>query len=205
MKSKNNINIDKIFPDVKVQGVLEQYTRAIRFYNLSKRCKKQSTVFLNLIAAIYPSRAIVEIMLESAFNQELKIFQNSDPKRSRKDFEDKLVQILPFYYLIEKIRIHDFHRFGCLPPDQKYKQLFYGGPVKLVANKGMVVMTITPKGPLTIKTGNSSIKEQRTLCTVDGHFFDEESGKYFLLNEILEKYLSAVPEAIAYFENIKRK
>ncbi|HCK99056.1 MAG TPA: hypothetical protein DHW42_02980 [Candidatus Marinimicrobia bacterium] len=111
MKSSNKTKSDKIFPDVKIQGILEQYKRAIRFYCLAQRCKKQSTKFFNLIAAIYPSRAIVEIMLESALNQELKIFQNSDPKKSRKDFEEKLVQKLPYYYLIEKIRIHDFHRF----------------------------------------------------------------------------------------------
>lgn len=201
----DKIKYDDFFQDVKVLGVREQYRRALRFYRLAQRCKKPSSKYINLIAAIYPARAIIEIMLESAKNQELKTFKNNDPNQSRKIFEEILIQKIPYYYLVEKIRIHDFHRFGCLPPYPKYINTFLGGPVKMTANKGMVIMTISPSGPKTIKTGNSSIKEQRTLCTVDGHFYDEESGKYFLLNEILEKYLSAVPEAIAFFENIKRK
>jgi len=186
--------------DTKVKGVLEQYKRALRLYHLAQRCKKQSTKFFNLIAAIYPSRAIAEIMLEAAEKQELKKLLNKDIKKSRKEFEKQLVQRLPYYYLIEKIRIHDFHRFGCLPPDPKHKKTFFGGPVKLTVIKGTMAMTITSKGPQFTKTGNSSIKEQRTLCTFDGHFYDEESEKFLLLSEILEKYLSAVPEAIAYFE-----
>lgn len=178
----------------RMQGINEQYKRARRFLNLARRCKKQSYIFANLIAAVYPARAIVELMLDAADRKELKV--------NRAEIEEKLAAELPYYYLLEKIRIHDFHRFGCLPPNKMRKTVFIGGPIKLVVNKGIAAMTIRQKGPQIILTGNSSAKLQRPLYTTDGQFYDEETGKYLTLEEILVKYLSAVPKVIDYFKTL---
>lgn len=184
----------------RMRGINEQYYRARRFLQLARLCKKQESKFRYLIAAVYPARAIAELMLVSAEEQELRDFKN---KERRNDFEQWLEPKLPYYSLLEKIRIHDFHRFGCIPPDSTHHELFVGGPIKLVAKKGIAAMVMTPKGPKYTKTGNSSIKLKRPLCTDDGFFFDEHSEQYLSLEEILQEYLNAIPQVIADFESLR--
>lgn len=186
----------------RIQGIREQYYRVQRFLRLAHRCKKPRSRFTNLIAAVYPARAIVELMLEAAEKQELRPFLNKDATKSRKDFEEMLAPTLPHYYLIEKIRIHDFHRFGCIPPNPKQRAVFFGGPIKLIAKKGTVVLRSTSKGPEIVLTGNSDVKEQRSLYMDDGRFFEEESKRLLSLEEILGDFLGAVPRAIAEFERL---
>lgn len=106
---------------------------------------------------------------------------------------------MPYYYLLEKIRIHDFHRFGCLPPSLKYKTQFIGGLIKFKAKKGIAAMIFTHKGPIQTVTGNSSIKEQRTLYTNNGLYYDEGNKRYVCLEKILVDYLDAVPNVITEF------
>jgi len=186
----------------RMQGIYEQHRRARRFVQLARRCNDSIARFSNLIAAVYPSRAIVELMLEAAEKQELKSFQNKDAKRSRSDFEKVLAPMLPHYYLLEKIRIHDFHRFGCIPPNPECHRIFAGGPVKLKVSKGIAVLRLTPKGIKYTLTGNSGKEEQRSLFMLDGCFFEEESGKMLSLDEILDNFLGVVPSAIKYFESL---
>ena len=185
-----------------LQGICEQFYRARRFLQLAHRCKRARSRFTNLIATVYFARAIVELMLEAAEKQELRPFHNKDAKESRKKFEEKLAPTLPHYYLIEKIRIHDFHRFGCIPPSSKRREAFFGGPIKLIAKGGIAALRITPKGPETVLTGNSHAKEQRPLYMNDGRFFEEESKKLLSLEEILGDFLDAVPSAIAEFKQL---
>jgi hypothetical protein len=196
--------IDDRFPfaSPRLQGIHEQHRRARRFVQLARRCKDNTTRFSNLIAAVYPTRAIVELMLEAAEKQELKSFQKKDAQKSRNDFEKVLAPKLPHYNLLEKIRIHDFHRFGCIPPNPECHRIFAGGPIKLIASKGTATIVVKPKGPKHIRTGNSNIEEQRPLYMRDGCFFKEESGKMLSLDEILDDFLRAVPSVIKYFESL---
>jgi hypothetical protein len=196
--------IDNRFPfaSPRLQGIYEQHRRARRFVQLAFRCKDPKVRFSNLIAAVYPARAIVELMLEAVEKQELKSFQNKNAQKSRSDFEKVLAPKLPHYYLLEKIRIHDFHRFGCIPPNLEYYYTFYGGPIKLIASKGTAAIVVKPKGPKHILTGNSKIEEQRPLYMRDGYFFEEESEKWLSLDEILGNFLRAVPGVIKYFESL---
>ncbi len=166
----------------RTKGMWEQYARVRHFLKLARRCKKPETRFRHLIAAIYPARAITELILHSAVSQELTAFKNKNIQQSRKDCETKLAPRLPHYYLIEKIRIHDFHRFGCLPPSRETKSVFYGGPMKLTASKRV-----------------AAVKGQRSLCSSDGRFFDDETGKYTELDILLKKYLDGVSKVLANF------
>ncbi|MCJ7520822.1 MAG: hypothetical protein MUP21_01145 [Dehalococcoidia bacterium] len=198
---KRNVNYQSgISP--RMTGIYEQHYRAYRFLQLSHLCKKQESKFRYLIAAVYPARAIAELMLESAEKQELQKFKNKDIKKSRMDFEQVLETKLPYYSLLEKIRIHDFHRFGCIPPDPANFKTFIGGPIKLAANKGVAAMVITHKRLKYIQTGNSSIQKQRPLYNENGFFFDEKSEQYISLDEILREYLHAIPKVIAEFKSL---
>ncbi len=180
----------------------EHYDRARWFLKLATQCGNPSGRFRLLIASVYSARAIVEIMLNAAKIQDLVGFENKDGSKSYKEFEKTLVPRLPYYSLIEKIRIHDFHRFGLIPPNPNRKEVFQGGPVKLIARKGAAVMTLSPTGPQTTVTGASQIKEQRPLCMADGRFFDDDRGKYLLPEDILEAFLNTVPDVIDDFERL---
>ncbi len=195
---------DKRFSPItpRIRGIHEQHHRARRFLQRAHRCKKARSRFTNLIAAVYFARAIVELMLEAAEKQELRLFRNKDAQDSRRKFEERLAPALPHYYLIEKIRIHDFHRFGCIPPSPKHRVAFFGGPTKLIAKGGIAALRITTKGPEIMLTGNSHTKEQRPLYMDDGRFFEEESKKLLSLEEILGDFLGAVPNAIAEFKHL---
>lgn len=190
------------FPSPRIRGVREQHYRAQWFVQNALASQDMTVRFRLLIIAVYPARAIVELMLEAAERQELKRFRNNDAKQSRRDFEETLVQALLHYHLIEKIRIHDFHRFGCIPPDPKYRQMFYGGPIRLTASRGAAVLAVPPEGPKVTLTGDSRVKEQRPLCADDGRFFDDGSGEYLALETILVEYLNTVPAVITEFEQL---
>ena len=192
--------IDNRFMSPRMQGIYEHYRRARHFVQLAHRCKNPVSKFTNLITAVYPARAIVELMLEAAEKQELVAFKNKDNKLNRNELEEIISLKSPYYYLLEKIRIHDFHRFGCLPPSLEYETGFIGGPIKLKAKKGIAAMVVTPEGPKQTVTGNSSIKEQRTLYTNNGLYYDEDNKKYVSLEEILVDYLDEVPKVITEFK-----
>ncbi|MCF7635965.1 MAG: hypothetical protein LLF82_001459 [Dehalococcoides mccartyi] len=183
----------------RLLGIHEQYYRAKRLLQLARRSKKPATQFTNLIAAVYPARSTVELMLEAAEKQELKSLKNKDVKESRKNLEKIIIQNIPFYFLLEKIRIHDFHRFGCLPPSKNHR-VFYGGPAKLIAQQGVAGISLTQNGLKITETGNSAIEGQRPLYQRQDKFFDEESGEFVSLQKVLNDYLEVIPKVIAEFE-----
>jgi hypothetical protein len=86
-----------------------------------------------MVAAIYSCRAFSELLLEAADHRELRV---EDRYLTRQDVEADLMSRLPFYFLVERIRIHDFHRFGISPPNPQVNQVFIGGPITLKTQHG---------------------------------------------------------------------
>ena len=139
-------------------------------------------------------------MLEAAEKQEVKRISDPGQEISRATIEEQICRKLPFYDLIERVRIHDFHRFGILPPDPGVRQVMIGGPIKLTAKKGAAAVFPTARGLVTRTTGASEVKQQRPLVTQDGAFFDEQSSKYVDLEKLLEAFLREAPDIISEFE-----
>ena len=110
-----------------------------------------------------------------------------------------LTATLPRYRLIEKIRIHDFHRFGIVP---QAGLMFQGGPVKLKVRAGRAVYSIPSTGPQSVTTGDAKVEEQRPLLQRGYFIFDDEAGEYVSLIQALGDYLSGVPKAVAEFEKL---
>ncbi len=106
---------NKEYEGPRMKGIYEQYNRSCHFFRLAQRCKRPESKFRNLIAAIYPARAIVELMLEAAAMKEIDAFQEENDDDNKEALRRILEPKLPHYQLVYKIRIHDFHRFGCLP------------------------------------------------------------------------------------------
>lgn len=183
--------------DLRTLGMKEQYVRARHFVAIAKRCKNDISRFRNLIAAVYPACAIAELMFECA--------DKDVAPESRDQINARLEKNIPYFLLVEKIRIHDFHRFGCLLPSRNYQVLTVGGAIKLKASKGHVHVQVTRQGLKIVTSGNSKAESQRPLLAHDGKFFDEVTGQYVALEEALRGYLDAISKEIhSILQNMAR-
>ena len=178
--------------DTRVLGVQEHYERIQTFLKLACKSEDPIVIFRLQVAGIYFARGIIELIFEVADKEQLSF--------SRNQLKETLPEKLRWYNLIEKIRIHDFHRFGLIPPNPNMKRLFCGGTIKLNAIKGKAGYSIQPTGPKKEVTGDSHINEQRPLISDDGRFYDDETNRYVSIEQILKDFLCDVPAVINEFK-----
>ena len=186
----------------RVHGIREHLERAQFFVELARQQKDAKSNYRLMLAAVYSCRAIADLMLEAAEKQEVRELNDPDPKKNRTALQDRISGKLPFYTLLEIVRIHDFHRFGILPPDPAIRQVMLGGPMKLIAQKGAAAVSVTPQGVEVQTTGGSQVKQQRPLLNQDGAFFDEQSSEYVSLDNVLQAFLREAPDVISEFEEL---
>ncbi len=187
---------------LRLRGVREHLERAAFFFQLSKAEEDSVAAYRLLLAAIYSCRAMTELMLEAAEKQEVRSLADPNPKANRDALEKMIAPEVPYYELIERIRIHDFHRFGLLAPDPNRRELMFGGPIKLSASKGGAVVALARDGPQVMTTGGSVVQMQRPLLVDDGTFFDENSSAYVDLNEVLRAFLEKGNHVIGKFQQL---
>ncbi|MDI6450190.1 hypothetical protein [Anaerobaca lacustris] len=178
--------------DPRLAGLWEHYKRVVFFHTLTETCPDVTPKFRLPLAGVYSAQAVAQLMYETADKQQLS--------QTREELKTYLQQHIRWYDLIERIRIHDFHRVGIVPPDPQLKTMTLAGPVKLRARKEVAVYQVPSEGPRKLTTGNSSIKEQRPLLAVDGRFFDENTRQYVPLSQILSDFLTDGSEVITHFE-----
>ena len=171
----------------RLDGIEEHHQRARMFLDEARASSDKKDRFRRLMASIYFARAIVELMLEAATRGQLRL--------KRDEVERELERKLRHYHLVEKIRIHDFHRFGVIERDG----VFLGGPMKLRPRKGTAAIRLTPHGRVLSVTGDSRIDEQRPLEMAGDQVFDGTSRRYLPLDQVLDEYLQEVPAAIRRF------
>ena len=176
--------------DLRLTGIREQFERAKLFLREARASTDSLDRFRRLMACLYFSRAIVELMLQAAEMEVVKI--------GRQDLEKWLVEALPRYHLVEALRIHDFHRFGLL----QRPGMFMAGPVKFRARSGAAALYMTNDGPRRLETGDSRVIEQRALHFLDGRVCDENAQTYVSFETVLDDYLKGVPRAIEEFRSL---
>jgi hypothetical protein len=169
--------------------------RAQFLLDLALKQRDEGASFRLMLYAVYSCRGMFELMFEAADKQEVKGL-------TRDALETQISPTVLFYALIERIRIHDFHRFRIVPPNPKLSQLMVGGPIKLRAQKGSAVVTVSSGGASTKTTGGSHVSLQRPLLCQDGNFFDEESGKYVTLDQVLSAFLAKTSDVVVTFEKL---
>jgi len=171
------------------------------FFNGGARAPDKVAGFRLLLASVYSCRAIAELMLEE-----------TDPLRDeltvdREGLTNLLVAKLPHFKLIERIRIHDFHRYGLTPPnpDATTKTMMFRGPVTLTVGgngPGTAFFTIGRNGPEAFVKGCAKVKQRRPLLDVNGAFYDESTNRLIPLRTIIREYLMAVPAMIEEFNTL---
>jgi hypothetical protein len=185
-----------------MNGIHEHVERVGFFFDLARTVPDPKSRYRLMLAAIYSCRAATELMLEAAEKQEIRSLVNPDAKVRRDDLEERLRPQIPFYDLIERIRIHDFHRFGLEPPDENTSHVMLGGPVKVL---GGASVAVTDAGlEVSLPTKAAAVKFNRPLLSHDGDFFDEGSKRYVTLDEILSAFLAASPTFLLEVERLFR-
>jgi hypothetical protein len=177
----------------RLEGILEQFERAKLFLAEAQKSRDRVDRFRRLVASVYFSRAIVELMLDAADDKEVK--------EGRKELEGILVGKLPFYMIIERLRIHDFHRFGLI----ERPGITIQGPYKFktgLKDNALAAIRTTPRGVKKITTGGSEVIEERPLILKGDQVFDEERGEFVPIEQVLSAYLKAVPEALEQFKKL---
>jgi hypothetical protein len=182
---------------VRLAGVREHLERVRSFLDRAHAEMDPAVRFRLLLAAIYSCRATSELMLEAAEKQEISTFRTADNRSNRAALEAHIAPRIPFYYLIERIRIHDFHRFGIRPPEPNHRGLMFGGRAKVLGN---AALTITSQGPVATTIGEGRVELQRPLLVDDGQFFDDVEKRFVALDEILATFLEKVPHVVRELE-----
>lgn len=186
----------------RLRGINEHLQRARLFLDLSRRTDDSATAFRLRLAAVYSCRAVADIMLTAASRQQVR---NSDGigTSTREDLEASIASRLAHYELIERIRIHDFHRFGLVPTQGSHQtEVSVGGPIKVVGHSGSAAMFLTDYGIATSTTGEMNVKLQRPLVRRDDYFFDDELNQWNSLEHIVTAFLESTPDVIADFESL---
>lgn len=184
------------YPKTSHTGIVEHFIRVGELFNISAAIRAQNPrgEFRLLIASVYSCRAIAELMLEQADRGELTV--------DREQLKVLLTKAIPFFNLIERIRIHDFHRYGLIPPTPGLNLMMGYGPVTLTARNGAAILQQTPSGPQITCTGGSSVKERRALYSVNGTFYDEDTDAQIPLRKIIRDYIFAIPAAVDEYEKL---
>ncbi len=181
-------------PSPRVRGAREHVERVRLLLATGTKERDVTSRFRFMIMAVYSCRGVIELLLEAADMQE-------SGWEERKALEPKLRAVIPFYDLIERIRIHDFHRFGVVAPDPRSQQTMYGGRVTLtVPGRGAAALSIGPGGPVYTLGNGATVKRRRALLWEDDRFFDEESRAWASLPDLLDGFLAHAEDAISRFE-----
>jgi len=179
------------FTAPRLVGVREQVVRAQMHLSEALASSDPTARFRKFIAAMYPGRAAVEIMREAATQGELTVDCDELDKR--------IGAVLPGHTLIQKIRLHDFHRFGVMPRPAT----FVGGPMRLKSSKGGVArVQFPPAGPQITKRGNADVVLNRPLQTDGDRAFDDASCEWVHIDQAIREYVETLPAALEIFEGL---
>jgi hypothetical protein len=180
-----------------VTGIEEHLARARMFLAEAQQSKDSQVRHRKLIAAVYFCQAFQELMLETAYRGMTTV--------TRDVLQDRLLSILPHADLIYIVRIHDFHRMTIIP----HEGYLMRGPAKLTTGNrpgDSVALTIVGGVPaVAAKRGNSVLKLDRPLVTLDGAIHDADSGQYLSLEVIITRFLERTQDALDFFLSVYQR
>ncbi len=180
--------------NVRLLGIKEQIERAKGFLRDAQSESSYDRAFPKLIAAVYPARAAIEIMRESAKAGELTVDLAA--------FDRRIAELVPTYRLIHAVRIRDFHQYGILgggrimvtfqvtlPPHGHSEFTMYPDPVH-------------PKAQLIVSDPSAN---RKLLLTSDVGVQDESTRDAIPYAVLLDEYLEQLETAVLEFESLLRR
>lgn len=170
-------------PDVETIPISDHFYRAIYFLNICRESGSLEGYNWNLLASIYSSRAIIEIVLHS--------FKRGYLDQSPEKFMDEAREKVRRFKLIETLRVQDFHR---RPVQFDPNTHSFSGPAKFRSSSqrgSSVGMSFAPDTGKMIehKSRNASIKFDRPLTISGLSAYDNDRDEMVQVDIAVEEYL----------------
>lgn len=178
----------------RLVGVREQIERA-RF--LLRDAHAESTyarAFPKLMAAVYPARAALEIMRESAKLGELTV--------PITDFDRRVAELVPLYRLIHAVRIRDFHHYGIQSGGRIFATFQITLPPHGHAEFSMYPDPIHPRASIVVSDPSAN---RKMLLTSDVGVQDEAEPDAIPYGVLLKEYLDQLDVAVQEFASLLRR
>ena len=189
--------------DARLEWIKEQYDCAQLFLGEASTSTDARDGFRRLKACVYFARSIVELMTAAAEKGEVQALLEHGKRKRRMLLRDEMQGILPYFELVYRARIHDFHR-AAFAPDPERDEIRISGPIKFTAAPGESVVGVPGGQGLEITKGpESSVTADIPLTWHNDELLDETSREFVPLADVLREYLDAVPKAIARFEELR--
>lgn len=180
--------------DLRIAGVEEQVERAKLLFEEARAAPTFADAFRKLIAAVYPARAAVELMRESAKRGELVV--------SLGEFDRRLSELVPRHRLIWAVRIRDFHRYGVVGGGRMVVESQITLPPHCEAEFSMYPDPANPRPVINLSDPSGSYK---FLLTSDVVVQDETEPEAISYWTLLGDYLEQLPKAIARYCSLLRR
>ena len=185
---------NRVSENLRLSGIREQLQRAELHLGGAHAEKEYDAAFPQLMAAVYPARAALELMREAAKAGELTI--------GIKELDQLVAQAIPRYRLIQAIRIRDFHHYGIQGGGRMLLTFQIRMPPLGHAEFSMYPNPLDTRARLSISDPSSPHK---FLLTSDVVVQDEKEPAAIPYWVLLREYLDGMKAFLPTFEGLLRK
>jgi hypothetical protein len=174
------MNISALYDET---GIIDHFYRSLYFLNAARSTQFEEDFSWNILASIYSSRAIFEIVYTKCNGS---LFGGDKEKLTR----DARIAVRRFK-VIESVRIQDFHR-GAVKFNPRMTAII--GPMsgKTSSQRGSLVslfVDLTTGKSMEYKLRNASLKHDRTIKINALAIEDHDTGEMVPIDVAVEQYL----------------
>jgi len=183
--------------DRTLDGLNAKYRRARTLLDGALACTDRTSRFDKLVSAIEPAVGIPEQITQARQGRFREI------RIGKSELRRHLIGELPHLELLEKLRIHDFHRAGLTAPAGTTT---IHGEIRLEARGpggfAQHGLTWPDNKPITRHSAGGSVTlDNKMVYQHEDTFLDETMGQYFSLEVLLSEFLEKAPVVIEWFRS----
>ena len=175
----------------RLDGVREQVERARFLLHDAHAESTYARAFPKLMAAVYPARAALEIMRESAKLGELTI--------PLPEFDRRVAELVPLWRLIHAVRVRDFHHYGIQSGGRIVATFQITLPPYGHAEFSMYPDPVHPRASIVVSDASAQC---RMLLTSDVGVQDEAESDAVPYWVLLEEYLKQLAKVVQEYASL---
>jgi hypothetical protein len=175
-------------------GIHEHLRRARLWLEEAEHARSSDEALHRLMAVVYPGRAVLELMRESAKRGELVV--------PAKELDRRLEHLVPRSRLVKALRIRDFHHWGIVGGGRMVVQFQVRLPPHGHAEFSMFVDPDNPRPSIAVSDGT---RNYTFFLTSDRVIQDERETHALSYFRLLSEYLYDLKSAVAEYESLLRR
>jgi hypothetical protein len=186
--------------DRTLDGLKAKYRRSRGLLDEARAIADPTLREDKLVPAIAQAVGIPDQIINAATGRFREIDRNPEEVRRH------LTGALPHFELLRRLRIQDFHRAGLT---SRGGTRTIHGEVRMEARGAdqfaAYGLDANDKPFLQKSEGGSVTLDPKLVIQRDGSFYDEATGRYHSLEELLSEFLEHVPTIIDWFRSIRTR